>query len=186
MNFRVLNAAKVVLGVRENNMKIGHKDYSVAVRSFTFGVEDSLVSTVGLLVGIAVANVSRHDIVVTGLVLIFVEAFSMGVGSLLSEESVEEYELHRQVSLWRPSIAAVVMFVSYVVAGLIPLAPFFYNTPHAIGLSIALTLVSLVLLGFFNAKLFRVSAWRDGLMTLLMGGLAIGFGMLVGRIASHI
>jgi len=70
-----------------------HKNtLAVYVRNFVFGVEDSLVSTVGLLSGIASAGASTATIFLTGTVLIFVEAFSMAVGSYLSEESVEEYE----------------------------------------------------------------------------------------------
>ena len=49
------------------------KKYSLIVRNFTFGVEDSLVSTVALLAGIAIANVETKTIVLTGIVLIFVE-----------------------------------------------------------------------------------------------------------------
>lgn len=48
-----------------------------------------------------------------------------------------------------------------------------------------LTLVSLFLLGVVNAKMFRVRAWRDGLFTLLMGGIAVGVGIAVGQIAGH-
>jgi vacuolar iron transporter family protein len=161
------------------------RDYSMIVRNFTFGVEDSLVSTVGLLAGIAVADMTRSNIIITGLVLIFVEAFSMAIGSLLSEQSVEEYKVHKEVSLTKPAIASGVMFVSYIVAGLIPLAPYFYETDHAVGISIGLTLLSLLLLGIINAKMFRVSAWRDGLFTLLMGGIAIVVGIAVGKIAGH-
>lgn len=166
-------------------MHRGRKNYSLIVRNFTFGVEDSLVSTVGLLVGIAVADISRESIIITGLVLIFVEAFSMGVGSLLSEESVEEYEGNGHSSLRKPVQAAIVMFFSYVLAGLIPLAPFFYsNSRLAIYISVGITLVSLLLLGVFNAKMFRARVWRDGLFTLLMGGLAILVGILVGQVAN--
>lgn len=161
--------------------------YSLVIRNFTFGVEDSLVSTVGLLAGIAVADVGRSTIVVTGLVLIFVEAFSMAVGSLLSEQSVEEYEMHKEVSLTKPLFASVVMFVSYVVAGMIPLGPFFFSASRqAVWSSIILTLISLFLLGVFNAKMFRVRVWKDGLQTLIMGGVAILVGVVVGQLANHI
>ena len=61
------------------------------IRNFVFGVEDSLVSTVGLLSGVAIAGVEQKYIFITGLILIFVEAFSMAVGSFLSEESAEKY-----------------------------------------------------------------------------------------------
>jgi VIT1/CCC1 family predicted Fe2+/Mn2+ transporter len=161
------------------------KQYSVFIRNFTFGVEDSLVSTVGLLAGIAVAGVEQQSIILTGLVLIFVEAFSMGVGSLLSERSVEEYE-SRAISIRKPLRAAMIMFVSYVCAGFIPLGPYFYGVSNAtIFASIALTLVSLFLLGAISAQLFRSKVWRDGLFTLLMGSLAIGVGVAVGQIAGR-
>ena len=60
------------------------------LRNTVFGVEDSLVSTVGLLSGIAATgSVSKSFILLTGIVYISVEAFSMAVGSFLSEEFVE-------------------------------------------------------------------------------------------------
>jgi hypothetical protein len=43
------------------------------LRNFIFGVEDSLVSTVGLLAGVAAGGVSSAAILTTGLVLIVVE-----------------------------------------------------------------------------------------------------------------
>ncbi len=163
------------------------KKYSIIVRNFTFGVEDSLVSTVGLLAGIALAGVESKTVVLTGLVLIFVEAFSMAIGSLLSEQSVEEYEAKREVSLSKPAVAAVVMLVSYILSGLIPLAPYVFSTStNAVYWSVGLTLVALLTLGAFNAHLFRVRLWRDSLLTLAMGGLAILVGIAVGQLVSHV
>ncbi len=167
--------------------KVDSKKYSLIIRNFTFGVEDSLVSTVGLLAGIALASIDTKTIVVTGVVLIFVEAFSMGVGSLLSEQSVEEYESKKEVALTKPGLAALVMFASYVLAGLIPLAPYVFSTSRmAVWWSIGLTLIALALLGAINAHVFRVRVWKDALLTLLMGGLAIAVGIVVGQIAGHI
>jgi VIT1/CCC1 family predicted Fe2+/Mn2+ transporter len=97
------------------------------VRNIIFGVEDSLVSTVGLLSGIAVAKVTNRTIVLTGLVLIFVEGFSMGVGSLLSEHSVEQLELKGEAKLETSAGGAVAMFLSYFAAGFIPLAPYVFS-----------------------------------------------------------
>jgi VIT1/CCC1 family predicted Fe2+/Mn2+ transporter len=47
-------------------------------RNFVFGVEDSLVSTVGLLAGVAAAAVPNRDLVATGLILIFVKLSRWG------------------------------------------------------------------------------------------------------------
>ncbi|HMQ01908.1 MAG TPA: VIT1/CCC1 transporter family protein [Candidatus Doudnabacteria bacterium] len=161
-----------------------NKDRTLFVRNFTFGVEDSLVSTVGLLAGIAVAGVDQRSIIITGLVLIFVEAFSMAVGSLISERSVEEYQAKATTSLNNPVRGSIIMFFSYVIAGFIPLAPYFYSTGNtSVILSVVLTLLALFILGAVNAKMFRAKVWKDGLFTLIMGGLAILVGIVVGQVA---
>src|SRR3990167_8323104 len=95
------------------------------LRNLVFGVEDGLVSTVGLLSGIAIAGVDRETIFLTGIVLIFVEAFSMAAGSFLSEASVEE--MHGGADDTRGSIAAgAVMFFSYFAAGILPPFPYIF------------------------------------------------------------
>lgn len=160
-----------------------HKDHSLFIRNFTFGVEDSLVSTVGLLAGIAVAGVEQPQIILTGLVLIFVEAVSMGVGSLISEQSVQQYQTNGNAVMRQSISAAAIMFVSYVLAGFIPLSPYFYSASRgAVIASVGLSLVSLFMLGAVSAKMFRSKVWRDGLFTLMMGGAAILVGVAVGQI----
>src|SRR3989344_7763433 len=96
--------------------------YSVSfLRNFVFGVEDSLVSTVGLLSGIALATVPAKTIFLTGVVLIFVEAFSMAAGTYLSESSAEVYANGTDTPTKPNVLAAVIMFFSYFVSGFIPL-----------------------------------------------------------------
>src|SRR3989344_4537783 len=85
-------------------------------RNFIFGVEDSLVSTVGLLSGVAVANVSREHIILTGIILLLVEGLSMAVGSFLTEYSVEEYTHQTERPTKRNVISGVIMFFSYLSA----------------------------------------------------------------------
>lgn len=86
------------------------------VRNFIFGVEDSLVSTVGLLSGIAIADVGRSTILLTGMVLIFVEAVSMAAGSFLSESSAENYASKHESPLRLSVPASAIMFFSYFLA----------------------------------------------------------------------
>ncbi|OGM30733.1 hypothetical protein A3D84_01205 [Candidatus Woesebacteria bacterium RIFCSPHIGHO2_02_FULL_42_20] len=150
-------------------------------RNFIFGVEDSLVSTVGLLSGVAVANVGRHTVFLTGMVLIFVEAFSMGVGSFLSEHSVEKFLNHNESGSSRPRVAGIIMFFSYFLSGFIPLLPYLYfQTGIAFAASIALSLASLFSLGLISAKLFKINLLRNGLEMLILGGSAILMGIVVG------
>ena len=156
---------------------------AIYFRNFIFGGEDSLVSTVGLLAGIAVGGVPRADIVLTGIVLIFVEALSMAVGSFLSESSTEEYVAQAVVSANMPIAGGVVMFFSYFFLGFIPLSPYiFIETPTAVWMSIIFSMISLGLLGVFSGREAKVSLGRSALKMIILGGAAILVGTVVGRL----
>jgi len=150
------------------------------IRSFTFGVEDSLVSTVGLVSGVAVAGVSKPIIILTGVVLIFVEAFSMAVGTLLSDNSVKEFEKHSEVSLKTSIKSSLVMFFSYLFSGFIVLAPYMYFDKNlAICYSIVFSVITLFILGVVSARISKTSILRKGFVMMGVGGLAILIGILV-------
>lgn len=159
------------------------EELATYVRNFMFGVEDSLVSTVGLLSGVAAAGLPKHEVFVTGIVLIFVEAFSMAVGSYLSEESTEEYmgekkSLSVQVGL--------IMFFSYFAAGFIPLSPYLiFNITPAFILSISLSLLALFMLGFVSSRVLKDNhTYKHAIRMLVIGGLAIGVGITVGTLVN--
>lgn len=159
----------------------GREKQAVYARNVVFGVEDGLVSTVGLLSGIAAAGVPRTTIVLTGLILVIVEAFSMAVGSFLSEYSAEEYVARRAVSARTPEVGGLVMFLAYVSAGVIPLAPYlFFGATLALPISIVVTLVALFGLGLWSAHLVRLNLVRSGFRMLVAGGLAVAVGVLIG------
>lgn len=61
-----------------------------AAREIVFGLEDSLVSTLGATAGVAVGSGDRYVVILAGLVLVAVEAVSMAAGSYLSTKSAEE------------------------------------------------------------------------------------------------
>jgi VIT1/CCC1 family predicted Fe2+/Mn2+ transporter len=163
------------------------KDHTLYLRNIIFGVEDSLVSTVGLLSGVAIADVPRATIILTGLVLIAVEAFSMGVGSFLSEHSVQKYTEQAEVPRREAIVGGLVMFFSYLVAGFVPLFPYvFLLSAQAFWISIALSLASLFLLGAASALLFRINIFKNGLEMAVIGGIAIALGVLVGKFAEKL
>lgn len=156
-------------------------------RNFIFGVEDSLVSTVGLLSGIAIAGTPRNTIILSGVVLIFVESFSMGVGSFLSEHTAEEFAKQRATSGKGSIKSSIVMFASYFLAGFIPLAPYlFISDARAITVSVISSLTTLFVLGIASAKFFHGKILRKGFEMLLIGGFAIAIGIIVGSITSNL
>lgn len=161
-----------------------HKAASIAYfRNFIFGVEDSLVSTVGLLSGIAVAEANKETLIITGIVLILVEAVSMAAGSLLSEYSAESYATKTEALTRVDLVSSGIMFISYLISGLIPLMPYvFLPVSQAIWVSVIITMASLFILGIVGAKMARIHALKNAFRMLIVGGIAITVGMLAGKI----
>jgi VIT1/CCC1 family predicted Fe2+/Mn2+ transporter len=60
------------------------------IREFVFGVQDGLISTVGLLAGIQGATESTAVVIITGLTAMFSGAISMAAGSYLSSSAEKE------------------------------------------------------------------------------------------------
>lgn len=140
-----------------------------------------MVSTVGLLSGVATAGVAESTILLTGVVLLSVEAFSMAVGSFLSERSAEEYEDHHEVSPKYSIIGGVVMLFTYIIVGIIPLLPYaLLEVNKAFWFSVVLSLLALFMLGVVTAKVVRVKIFWNGLRTFLFGGTAILVGIFIG------
>ncbi len=157
------------------------RDRSEVMRSFVFGVEDSVVSTVGLLSGIAAIGTGRTVILLTGVILIFVEAFSMAVGDLVSDNAVNELKSKSEVSYASSVLPAFVMFASYIFSGFAVLLPYVFIEPtKALFVSVGLSMFLLFLLGVFNGKLSRTSLIRNGVTMAAIGGFAIVVGVLAG------
>ncbi|OGM96645.1 MAG: hypothetical protein A3B86_04675 [Candidatus Yanofskybacteria bacterium RIFCSPHIGHO2_02_FULL_38_22b] len=156
-------------------------------RNFIFGVEDSLVSTVGLLSGVAVANVPMTTILLTGLILIFVEAISMAAGSFLSEYSAEGYASHSERPTRSNFISGLIMFFSYFVSGFIPLSPYlFWPVDSALWISVSFSVGALFILGVVGAKISRINMFKNGFRMAIVGGIAIVVGMLAGNLLSKL
>lgn len=156
-------------------------------RSFVFGVEDSVVSTVGLISGIAIVGSSRPAILVTGTILIFVEAFSMAVGDLLSDNAVREFSAQKETPLSRSFSGALVMFFSYLASGFAVILPYVIAPPPlALPASIALSLALLFALGAVEGSVARISLLKNGLTMAFVGGAAILIGMGAGLILQNI
>jgi VIT1/CCC1 family predicted Fe2+/Mn2+ transporter len=76
----------------------------------------------------------------------------------------------------RAPISAATIAASYVVGGLIPLAPYMLagDMKRALLYSILFTGVALIAFGAVKGELTGMNPFKSGLQTLLVGGLAAG------------
>src|SRR3989344_6844024 len=101
-------------------MKIDlHEDY---LRSIMFGFQDGLVSTTGVVAGIAAGVHDKPIVILASLVAVSVEASSMATGQYSSEKAVHQMDKtgkHTDNLV----LGAVLMFFSYFLAGMLPIFP---------------------------------------------------------------
>ena len=80
--------------------------------------------------------------------------------------------------------SASTIAASYIVGGLIPLAPYFaaQNLDRALLASVAVTLTALFVFGGIKARFTGIPVWRGGLQTTLIGGLAAAAAFGIARL----
>lgn len=164
-----------------------------SIREIVFGLEDSLVSTLGTLTGIAIGSRSTFIVILSGFVLLAAEGMSMAAGSYLSSKYAFDAEqvLHADLDCHIPHAPhpirnAVVMGVCYFVGGFVPLVPYFFLTvPYALILSIPITAVVLFLVGVWSSSFTRRSALRSGIEMVVISFSATFIGYLIGRAVSR-
>ncbi len=158
-------------------MKSINREY---LRSVMFGIENSLISTVGLIAGISIGSDDKRLVILGATVAIVIEAVAMGVGEYLSDDAVQELDKIKR----HPDNALLsggLMTLSGSLAGLIPLLPMvFLDRPASLVTSIALALATLYILGYAKGVVLGSSRTRGGLKILIVGGLAVLVGAVVG------
>ncbi len=168
-----------------------------SIREIVFGLEDGLVSTLGALTGIAAGTGSTFVVILSGVVLVIVEALSMGAGSYLSEKSAHEVMLAKtknnkhlrdELEPFFPNVhakAGLIMWASYTLGGIVPLAPYFFLPIwQAIVPSVILTVIVLFLVGVWKSHFTKRSWAKSGVEMVVVSLSAAFIGFLVGRLVS--
>ena len=85
----------------------------------------------------------------------------------------------------RAGRSAVTIAVSYIVGGLVPLSPYFFLPVHrALEVSIAVTLVALLIFGFVKGRATGAAPVRGAVQTAVVGGLAAAAAFGLARLIS--
>ncbi len=152
------------------------------LRSVMFGIENSLISTAGLIAGLSVGTATKHVIILGATVAIVIESVAMGVGEYLSDDAVQELDkLKRHPD--SPLESGSLMLVSGTLAGLVPLIPvIIWDYPLSLYISITSALVVLFLVGYVKGRILNTSPAKGGLKILIVGGIAMILGVIVGYI----
>lgn len=156
-----------------------HEDY---LRSALFGLQDGLVSTTGVVVGISTGIETKSIIILASLVAVSVEASSMAAGQYSSEKAVHQMDRsgrHTDSVL----LGGIIMFISYLFAGLIPITPILvFNQPQARIFSILFAFIALFVIGFIKGKIVGHKPLRSAIELFIIGAIATSIGLIVGQL----
>lgn len=172
-----------------------NKKIANAIREVVFGLEDGMVSTMGVITGIASGTQDRFTIILAGLVIVSVESLAMAAGTYLSNKTEEEYfantaklslhqRLHRQAMTAAKS-DALYMGIAYVVGGSIPLLPYFFMPLNlGVPLSIVTTVMGLAVVGWGKAKITGTKPFKSALEMIIVSLTAAAVGYGIGKAVS--
>ena len=156
-----------------------HEDY---LRSGLFGIQDGLVSTTGVVVGISTGVEDKAIIILAAFVAVTVEASSMAAGQYSSEKAVHQMDKtgkHTDSLI----VGAAVMFFGYLLGGMVPIIPtILLNQPQARIAAVLAAFIGLFILGYIKGHLVEHKPLRSAVELLIIGSVATTLGLLVGYI----
>lgn len=156
-----------------------HEDY---LRSALFGIQDGLVSTTGVVVGISTGIEDKAIIVLASLVAVTVEASSMAAGQYSSEKAVHQMDKtgrHTDSLI----VGALVMFFGYLLGGIIPIIPtILLGQPQARVVAILSAFIGLFILGYVKGHIVGHKPLRSAIELFIIGAIATTIGLIVGHV----
>ncbi len=154
-----------------------HEDY---LRSLMFGLQDGIVSTTGVVVGISIGISNKEIIVLAALVAVMVEASSMAAGQYSSEKAVHQMDKtgKHTDNLY---IGALIMFIAYLIGGAFSIIPtLIFDQPLARTLAIISAFVGLFIIGYIKGHLVEHKPLRSAIELFIIGSIATIVGVVVG------
>ncbi len=132
------------------------------------------------------------------LIDMYVEAgWTAGTAAKMAEEASKNQKLFLQEMALRelkvfqgemeePMRNGMVMLLSYIVGGAIPLVPYFFlSIQNSLSVSIVITLAGLFLLGVYAARFSKRAWWKAGLEMAALASAAAVVGYAVGQVVDN-
>ncbi|MCA0228728.1 VIT1/CCC1 transporter family protein [Patescibacteria group bacterium] len=149
------------------------------------GFEGGFAIGAGVIAGMSFASVSREILIMTAVVSIIVNGFNSASVKYSSEHYMDELDGREERNPFRDYfLPSLIQFISYFAISFISIIPFLLlsNLPHAIAYSCAITVVILLISGYYRAAILGMPRWRDAFEIALLGSGIILVGLISGWI----
>ena len=150
------------------------------LKSAVFGANDGIVTTFAVVAGVAGAHLSAQVVLILGIANMVADGLAMGLGDYLGERSERQMRNAKKHEMgdgiWHTGL---VTFVAFVLAGALPLLPYFARSiglpieeAWQFPLSILMTGVTLFTVGAIRTVFTGCKLLRGGLEMLGVGAIA--------------
>jgi len=150
------------------------------IRDLVYGANDGIITTFAVVAGVAGGSLSTRAVLIVGAANLLADGLSMGAGNYLgirAEEGSRALQGLPEAEA-NPVRHGLATFLAFVVAGVLPLAPYLSNAkPHLLfTTSVGVTMAGLFGVGAARSVFSQESWWVTGLEML-------GLGMVVALVA---
>lgn len=169
--------------LHDNELLHNRADY---VRDIVLSANDGVVTTFAVVAGSLGASLSPSIVVILGLANLFADGLSMSTGAYLGVKSEIEYEQSsgEKVKLGnRPLLNGLVSFLSFGIAGFIPLMSYIFKFNNSFAVSAVLVAITLFVVGIFRGIVSNKHVLRTAFENLFIGGASAVIAFYVGELA---
>lgn len=159
------------------------------VKAAVYGANDGIITTFAVVAGVAGAGLSVKIVLILGIANMIADGVSMGFGDYLGELSEQRHlkqlkKSYEKSGLWKTGVTT---FIAFVIAGALPLFPYFVGifSPTVASLnqfllSIMSTAAALFLVGSLRTVVIKGSWLRNGFEMLGVGAIAATVAYILG------
>ena len=160
-------------------------DKASLIRDVVTAGNDGVVTTFAVVAGSLGASLSPSVVLILGFANLFADGLSMSTGAYLGVKSEIEFENNsgEKIKLGnKPLINGLTTFVSFIIAGLIPLTPYLLKFENSFLVSSFLVFLTLLVIGVFRGIIVRKSLIRTIVENILIGGVSAVVAYAVGSL----
>lgn len=136
------------------------------------GIEGGFAIGAGVIAGLSFVSLDRNVLLTTAIVSIIVNGYNSASVKYSSEHYIDELDGHEKRHAYRRYfVPAFWQFLSYMVISVVSLIPIFLmgSIPHAVLYSCTITVLILIIAGYYRAYLLDIPRWRDAFEIALLG-----------------
>lgn len=166
-------------GRRRLRIPLGAQRFLAAFEGF----EGGFAIGSSILVALSFTDMSRRLLLITVVITIIVNGFNTASVKYSSEHYLDQLDgREKSSSFHNYFLPALIEFGSYFAISFVSILPLLLisSITAAIAISVAVTLTTLFLAGYWRAYVLRMPRWHDAVETTLLGGGIIAVGMISG------